>query len=457
MKKVNTTKRRSRDMRRDLFMVALVSLVFAGFGCAKEKGDQVNVEKKKIEKSNQVLKARKETPAAELKVAGDAKQIKPPTPGESMVLPSQAAPKRPKGVTLKQFFASLKIPAVVASVDGAKITKNDLYKEVEAQIPAFMRDRPLPPRALAGLAAELGKVVESVINRKLMLQLAAADGVKPSPELLTKAFDKYVAGLDPKQRANFEKALAAQGSSIAKKREEASKDVTSQEAVAINSWITDKVLPTLKVDDAAAAKFYKENQARFKTPATVKVAHILIAPEKPSPEKMKNMTFEQKKAFAENADKKAKAKAEKILAEVKKGGDFAKLAKENSSCPSGKMSKGELPAFDRTGATADRRGGRMDPTFTAASFKLKPGEISDLVKTSFGYHIIKEIDANKASTIPFEKVKPNLIENLKKEQMGKKIKSMIDAARKKHNVKIFLKGPVVAPKQPGAPTAPITL
>ena len=443
-------------MRRDLLMLALAGFVFAGFGCAKEKAEKADAGKKKLNESNQVLTARKKAHAIDSKATPATKQVKQATP-ESMVLPSQAAPPMPQGVTLKQFFNTLKIPEVVATVDGNKITKNDLYKEIESQIPAFMRDKPLPPRALAGLASELGKVVESVVNRKLMLTLAAADGVKPSSDLLTKAFDKYVAGLDPKQRAQFEKALAAQGSSIKKKRIEASKDTSSQEAVAINTWITDKVLPTLKVDDAEAEKYYKKNLPRFKTPATVKVAHILITPEKPSPEKMKDMTFEQKKAFADNADKKAKAKAEKILAEVNKGGDFAKLAKENSACPSGKMSKGELPAFDKNGATGDRRGGRMDPTFTAASFKLKPGENSDLVKTTFGYHIIKCIKANKEATIPFEKVKPNLIDNLKKEAMGKKIKTMIDDARKKQKVEIFLKGPITVPQPQPAPTAPITL
>ncbi|MCK5845550.1 MAG: peptidylprolyl isomerase, partial [Victivallales bacterium] len=300
-------------------------------------------------------------------------------------------------------------------------------------------------------------VVESVVNRKLMLKLAAADGIKPSSELLIQAFDKYVNGLDPTKRAQFEQALKAQKSSIDAKRAEAAKDTSSQEAVAINKWIKEKVLLSLKVEDSEAEKFYKEHLDRFKKPATVKVAHILISPEKPSPEKMKSMTFEQKKAFAENADKKAKAKADKILAQVKAGADFAKLAKENSSCPSGKFSKGELPAFDKTGATNERRGGRMDPTFTVASFKLKPGEVSGLVRTPFGYHIIKDVERHDASTIPFDKVEKSIKDNLKQKQMAEKIKSLLEKARKDNKVEIFLKGPVATPQPVPPPTKSITL
>jgi peptidyl-prolyl cis-trans isomerase C len=442
-------------MKRYLLATVAATFLFAGFGCSKQeqKPDKARLD---TETSNNILKPRPDsqstTESTSPQSASDATAN-----NESMVMPSQASQKQQQGKTLKQFFDSLKIPEVVAEVDGKKITKNDLFKEIESQIPQFMRDRPLPPRALAGLAGELDKVVESVVNRKLMLKLAAADGVKPSPQLLAQAFDKYVNGLPPAQRAQFEKSLKAQGSSIAAKRAEAEKDITSQEAVAINKWITEKVLPSLKVDDAEVKKFYKEHLDRFKKPATVKVAHILITPEKPSPEKMKDMTFEQKKAFAENADKKAKNKAEKILAQVKAGADFAKLAKDNSACPSGKFSKGELPAFDKTGATNDRRGGRMDPTFTAASFKLKPGEVSGLVKTPYGYHIIKEIKKNEESTIPYVKVEKNLKENLKKEEMAKKIKALIEKARKENKVKIFLKGPVAVPTSAPLPAKPITL
>ena len=94
-----------------------------------------------------------------------------------------------------------------------------------------------------------------------------------------------------------------------------------------------------------------------------------------------------------------RAAAEKVLAEVKKGGDFAELAKKYSEDEQSKALGGDLDYFSQ---------GRMVPEFDAAAFALAPGAVSELVKTSFGFHIIKVVDKKPAATRTLDEVRATI-------------------------------------------------
>jgi len=429
---------------KSLLGVSLAAIALVA-GCNQEKNEKKDDavikaapdQKVNVEKDADV----KTTPAGKEVEKNAHKEIKEITSGKAANPFSPATMQQPQGVTIQQFFKEQALPEVVAVIGDEKITKEELIKDIEAQLPPQMRNQPLPPQVTAGLAQNLKMVVDTIISRKILLQLAAKDGIKPSPRLLLDKFNSFLEKMPPEQKATFEKKLEAQGSSIAKQKEQAMKDLGAQEAVAIDKWIESKLLPKVKVDEADAKKFYHENQDKFKRPGTVKVAHILIAPEKPDVAKFSKMNDEEKKKFMAEADKKAKAKADEVLAKVKKGGDFSTLAKEHSICPSGKADGGNLPEFDKNGMTpgAGPRGGRMDKVFTEASYKLNPGAFTqEPVKTNFGYHIIKSDKKTEDSFIPFKEVKDHLTTSLKKEKLGKEVKTMIDAEKEKSKVKIFI-------------------
>ena len=140
--------------------------------------------------------------------------------------------------------------------------------------------------------------------------------------------------------------------------------------------------------------------------------------------------------------------AKAIIVELKKGGDFNKLAQDKTTDPSGKTSGGDLGYFTKED---------MVPEFADAAFKLKPGEYTDApVKTQFGWHVIKLEDRRTAKPPTFEQVKPRLSNELSRELVGDKVKELRTAAK----IEVFnLDGskPGAAPPPalgpaPGAPT-----
>ena len=124
----------------------------------------------------------------------------------------------------------------------------------------------------------------------------------------------------------------------------------------------------IDVTENDANNYYSGNPKEFETPEQVKASHILIASDTSDTSVDPN-----------DAKAKALAKAEQLLAQLKDGADFAELAKANSTCPSASKG-GDLGFFSK---------GDMVAPFEEAAFALEPGQLSDIVETKFGYHIIK--------------------------------------------------------------------
>ena len=147
----------------------------------------------------------------------------------------------------------------------------------------------------------------------------------------------------------------------------------------------DRVRGSVTVPDADVEAFYKQNLAQYSTPAQARASHILFKTE----------------GKDENA---VRAKAEDVLKKAKAGADFAELAKQYSEDDSNKDKGGDLDYFGK---------GRMVPEFEAAAFGMKNGEISNLVKTSFGFHIIKMVDNQAEVVRPLDAVKPEIADQLR--------------------------------------------
>jgi peptidyl-prolyl cis-trans isomerase D len=159
----------------------------------------------------------------------------------------------------------------------------------------------------------------------------------------------------------------------------------------------DALKGSIAVPEEDLRKYYSENQSRYSTPEERRASHILVKADKSAP-------------AAERA--KAKAKADALLVELKKNpGAFAELAKKNSDDPGSAQRGGDLDFFGR---------GAMVKPFEDAAFALKPGEISNVVESDFGYHIIQVTGTRGGATKSFDQVRAEIEADVRNQLAQKK-------------------------------------
>ncbi len=202
------------------------------------------------------------------------------------------------------------------------------------------------------------------------------DQVKVTPEILQQIYQRERAAYNLPEKRSFQILVADQA----------------------------KMAQAMTVTDAQLRAAYASSMDSFRTPERVKVRHILL------------MT--QGKSDAEK--KAALAKAQDLLKQVKAGADFAELAKKNSQDPGSAPNGGELGFIVR---------GQTVAPFEKFAFSAKPKEISDLVTTEYGYHIIQAEEKEPARVKPFDEVKDSIADQLKKQGVNDKMQVSMDQAR----------------------------
>ena len=194
--------------------------------------------------------------------------------------------------------------------------------------------------------------------------------------------------------------------------------------LAVVSFTADSFRPQVSATDAEIATYFEGHKADFRIPEKRKIKYVLIDTDAmraktvvppADVERTYNNSIEQyttpEQVRASHIllktegkdDAAVKAKAEEILKQARAGADFAELAKKNSEDEQSAKNGGDLDYFGR---------GRMVPEFDQAVFAMQPNQISDLVKTQYGYHIIKLVDKKPATTRPLAEVRPQITEQL---------------------------------------------
>jgi peptidyl-prolyl cis-trans isomerase C len=274
---------------------------------------------------------------------------------------------------------------VVAVVNGGKITEQTLEKEVDRMTQQYAGR--VDPSYLTSMRRRFRKeALEHIINRKLLLETAEKEGITTTKEDVLLRLSTIMENMGSEE--NFRERLKTLDIT------ENELKMELEEGIRIELLIDTKVSSDQPIQESELRAFYENNKQMFEKPEQVKASHILITVDKDDPEDIK-------------AEK--RKRLEGILIEIIQGADFGEMAAQYSDCPS-KSNHGDLGYFGR---------GRMVPEFEEAAFALETGEVSDIVETQFGYHIIKVTDHQQARIIPFEEAQYDIesqIEGHKREE-----------------------------------------
>ena len=290
-----------------------------------------------------------------------------------------------------------------AVVNGAVITQDELDSQMDMVVDRLQASGRFPD--VSQLEEIRGQVLENLIARELLYQESQKRGIKVSEEEVNAELISLKAQFPNEEE--FNKALKRMNLTEASIKEKLARDLS------LKKLIDDELAPKVKLSDNDIRAYYDNNLETFKQPERVKASHILV---KVDPEA--------------NASQKAEAqkKIDLVQAKLQKGEDFAALAKEYSEGPSG-PNGGELGYFTR---------GQMVKPFEEAAFAMQPGEVSGMVETRFGYHLIKVTDKTPETKLPYDDVKDRLGQFLKQKKLQEEINVYVKRLEEHAKIERFI-------------------
>jgi len=324
---------------------------------------------------------------------------------------SKSAPaaetNQPAQAKIPEAVAPLSADAVLVKIDDKTVTQADLDSEI-SQIRQMMKNRGGSSQQFDTMLKNIKpQILEGLIVRKLIARECEREKITVTPAETAKEVETFQSTLPKK--ITLDDFLKQNGIT----RESFERDVGEQVKI-------EKLLKITPPTDQEIKAYYDENKANYEIPETVNARHILVAVD-----------------TADDAAKKdaKKKKAEDLRKQLEKGADFAKLAEENSDCPS-KAKGGSLGEFPR---------GNMVPAFEQAAFSLKTNEISGVIETEFGFHIIQTIGHNQPRTMAFDDVKGQIAFRLKSRKVQDKLEGLVEKLKAEAKIEYTKEGETLKP------------
>jgi peptidyl-prolyl cis-trans isomerase C len=351
-----------------------------------------------------------------------------PAFGEDKAKPVPSEPAKPAATTTVPPATGTNAASVhgtndvVARVGSEPITRKELDFAVHsAQMQMARRRSSVPPSMMAQFQYD---VLEEVISRQLVLQ----EGVAHPPADLDDKVKKQVAEVETRLGGEESMVKALQESGVTKDEYVG----RIRDELIIQNTLDQLIEQSVKVTPEEVKEFYDKNPDKFVMPETVRASHILVRVPPNASDEVKS-------------NKLVQIEAARSL--VKGGDKFADIAKKVSEDPGSAAQGGDLGYF---------RHGQMVPEFDEAAFSLKTNEVSEIITTQFGYHVIMVTDHKPAGQRSFDDVKDDIEKYLKATKGREVVQQHIKELRDKTQVEVFLPRPPSASLTPKLTAPPPT-
>ena len=326
------------------------------------------------------------------------------------------------------------------TVNGVKITQSKIDEKIKPQMDAQlkrMKDKgqPATEEMIKSMKEQMfQRMLEPMIIEQLMGERQKAHKIKVSKKEVQAEVEKLAKARDVPMD-QLESELAKYGMTVESLSKQVEMGLSFDKVIDAEAKAAGK---SVTANDEDVKKFYDENATQFSSPEQVRASHILAGG----------------RGVKDEDRPKLKVKIEEVAQKLKAGGNFEDLAREHSDCPSS-ADGGDLKSFfDNTGRIVGGRGG-MDAKFTEAAFALKVGQVSGIVETPFGYHIIKLSEKIEAETKTFDEVKDAIKTMLEQTSRGTFSREYIEKLKTDATI-VWVEGKKPAPRPampgPGAGT-----
>ena len=251
------------------------------------------------------------------------------------------------------------------------------------------------------------KVLERLIEEKLIDQEAKKSGIKVTSKEVEGAIEE-VKRRNAIDQENFEKLLAAEGMTLEAFKKEMEKKLLRTKLV---NWAV-KVEP--KAGEKELRDFYQKNVDRYRINESYRPSHILfLVPKGATPEQIREI----------------RKRCQNVLERIKGGEDFGEMALLYSEDPSSQKDRGDLGFFKK---------GELLPAFETAATRLRVGEVSGIIRTEFGFHIVKLLDRKGSEPPSFEEVKEKVQADYYEKEMEKAYLQFLSKLKEKSVIEIKL-------------------